>query len=87
MSRGGRGGRGGRGRFGGRGSVTQDLIRDNLEDLGIEGAHGIYGSLYAFQQDSRLPPVLYPIIDIPAPNSLSDSDRYLIQKSFHLINR
>ncbi len=32
--RGGRGGRGGR--FGGRGNATQDLIRDNMEDLGID---------------------------------------------------
>lgn len=55
MSRGGRGG----GRFGrGGGSVAQDLIRDNLEDLGLDS--------YQNHEDSG-PPPLYPFLDPPLP--------------------
>ena len=55
----GRGGRGGRGR-GGRSSVTQELIRDNMEDLGIEGNN--------YQvMDDRNPPELYPVLNLPYP--------------------
>lgn len=74
MSRGsgGRGGRGGgRGRFSGRGSVTQDLIRDNLEDLGLDAFHHV---------DDRNPQPLFPMVPIPVPVDISSSDRYLITK-------
>lgn len=57
----GRGGRG-RGRFGrGQPSVAQDLIRDNLEDLGVDSFNGIG------EDTIQIPPVLYPSITLPAP--------------------
>lgn len=64
----GRGGRGGRGR-GGRSSVTQELIRDNMEDLGIEAK-----DLATTQvMDDRIPPELYPVlISLPCPVFPSD---------------
>ena len=55
----GRGGRGGRGR-GGRSSVTQELIRDNMEDLGFDSNN--YQAM-----DDRNPPELYPVIRLPCP--------------------
>jgi hypothetical protein len=73
-----RGRGGGRGRFGGRGSVTQDLIRDNLEDLGID----------AFQMmENRIPPPLYPPVELPMPIPLTDEDNYLISKNRELTSR
>ena len=58
-----RGGRGrGRGGRGGRGSVTQDLLRDNLEDLGLE----YQGSLL----DNK-PPPLYPPISLQPPQPVT----------------
>mmetsp|Transcript_8649 Transcript_8649/g.12899 ORF Transcript_8649/g.12899 Transcript_8649/m.12899 type:complete len:250 (+) Transcript_8649:15-764(+) len=82
---GGRGGRG-RGRFGrGGGGASQDLIRDNLEDLGLE-----YGDIFKKNEnnlDSSLGGdpasyTLYPTIDmVPPPNvqTLSEKQIYLIQ--------
>jgi len=77
--RGGRGGRS-RGRFSGRGSAAQDLIRDNLEDLGIEGT-------YQSQHDFRIPPPLYPTIEIPAPTALNEISMFYVQKSYDLAKR
>lgn len=67
-----RGGRGRGGRFGGRGSVTQDLIRDNMEDLGIDAFHVI---------DDRSPPQAYPAIPIPIPVPLTKEEAFCVQKS------
>jgi hypothetical protein len=64
-------GRGRGGRFGGRGSITQDLIRDNMEDLGMDLNNTF---------DDRIPPPLYPPIEIPAPSTLSEEDVYCVQK-------
>jgi hypothetical protein len=71
-----RGGRG-RGRFGGRGSATQDIIRDNLEDLGID----------AFQRVEETVPPLYPSIPIPAPSALSADDVFQIKKMREVSHR
>jgi hypothetical protein len=74
-----RGGRG-RGRFGGRGgsgSATQDIIRDNLEDLGID----------AFQRMEEIVPPLYPPIPIPAPSAMFADDLYQIQKMREISSR
>lgn len=75
--RGGRGGRGGR--FGrGGGSATHDLIRDNLEDLGIDG----------FQHtDDRVPPPLFPPVDLPLPQIPNQFDLFSIQKNRDLSKR
>lgn len=67
-----RGGRGGKGGRGGRGGITQDLLRDNLEDLGIENP-------YKFSHDVK-PPVLYPPISLQAPCAVREKDLYYIQK-------
>jgi hypothetical protein len=77
MSRGGRGGRG-RGRFGGRGSLTQDLIRDNYEDLGMDSFQII---------DDKSPPLLYPPIDLPTPIPLTEEELYCVQKMRELSYR
>jgi hypothetical protein len=80
--RGGRGGRGGRwfGRGGG-GSVTHDLIRDNLEDLGID-------SYNQTGEDYRLPPPLYPSVELPFPTvPTKQSDLFGVEKSRELVHR
>ena len=69
MNRGGRTGRGGR--WFGRGSVTRDLIRDNLEDLGIENNH---------YYDDRLPPPLYPAVELPFPPVVLDLEWETFEK-------
>ena len=75
--RGGRGGRGRGGRFG-RQSVTQDLIRDNLEDLGED----------AFQIiDDRTPPPLYPPVPLVVPSSLSADEIFSVQKMREVTER
>ena len=83
MSRGGRGGRG-RGRYGGRSSVTQELIRDNIEDLGLE---------FTALDDRGGPPPLYPIaskslmeaiLNHPQPNN---EHRYAIEKTMEFSKR
>lgn len=77
---GGRGGRGGRwsGR-GGQGSVTHDLIRDNLEDLGIDS--------YQQLPDDRTPPPLYPSVELPYPTLPKQSDLYSIEKNREISHR
>jgi hypothetical protein len=60
----------GRGR-GGRGSVTQDIVRDNYEDLGLEAFHNV---------DDKVPPPLFPPLEVPVPLAISATDRYLITK-------
>lgn len=77
---GGRGGRGGRwGGRGGQGSVTHDLIRDNLEDLGIDSFQQI--------QDDRTPPPLYPSVELPYPILPKQSDVFAIEKNREVIHR
>lgn len=83
--RGGRGGRG-RGRYGGRSSVTQELIRDNIEDLGLE--------FTAFDDKDKVgPPPLYPIptaslvtamLHPPQPNN---DHKYAIEKTMEFSKR
>mmetsp|Transcript_20910 Transcript_20910/g.19052 ORF Transcript_20910/g.19052 Transcript_20910/m.19052 type:complete len:217 (+) Transcript_20910:25-675(+) len=79
--RGARGGRGGRGgRWAGRASVAQDLIRDNFEDLGLD----------SFQQgavDGRVPPPLYPVIDIPVPVESTLDELYCNKAYLNLLER
>lgn len=74
---GGRGGRGGRGGAGGR-SMTQDLIRDNMEDLGLDSFQLV---------DDRIPPPLYPDTHIPVPNPLTDEDSFAVQKMREISHR
>ena len=78
-----RGGRG-RGRYGGRSSVTQELIRDNIEDLGLE---------FTALDDRGGPPPLYPIaskslmeaiLNHPQPNN---EHRYAIEKTMEFSKR
>eukprot|EP01041_Mallomonas_annulata_P005283 gene5283-10573_t len=74
-----RGGRGGGrgGRFG-RGSVTQDLVRDNMEDLGLDQR----------QMMSELgPPPLYPPISMQGPCRLSEDDLFCVQKMRDITHR
>ena len=77
--RGGGRGRGGRWGRGGQPSVTHDLIRDNLEDLGID----------SFQQipDDRTPPPLYPSIELPYPILPKEADLFAIEKSRTVVQR
>jgi hypothetical protein len=73
----GRGGRGGRGgRWGGRGggSVTHDLIRDNMEDLGMD-------SFQQVQEDMRTPPPLFPPVELPEPIQPDSDSSLLIRKT------
>ena len=74
---GGRGGRGGRGGSAGR-SMTQDLIRDNMEDLGLDSFQLV---------DDRIPPPLYPDTQIPVPNPLKDEDLFAVQKMREISHR
>ena len=74
---GGRGGRGGRGGSAGR-SMTQDLIRDNMEDLGLDSFQVV---------DDRIPPPLYPDTHIPVPNPLSEEDTFAVQKMREISHR
>lgn len=76
MSRGGRG-RGRGGKRGGGPNLTQDLLRDNMEDLGID-------SFQSFNESN--PPPLYPPISIPF-TSVNDSSFYPIQKFREITNR
>lgn len=79
----GRGGRGGRGgRWGGRGggSVTQDLIRDNLEDLGMDSFQQVH-------EDMRTPPPLYPPIELPDVTPTDKASSLLIGKGEVLASR
>ncbi len=74
MSRfGGRGGRG-RGRWWSRGGANSDLIRDNLEDLGLEQWN-----------DDRNPPVLYPpLVNAGVPPILAEEDQVLVRKAIEI---
>ena len=75
----GRGGRGGRGgRWGGRASVTHDLIRDNLEDLGIDSFN---------HQEDRSPPPLYPFVDLSVPELGDTTSLYGVRKQDELVTR
>ncbi len=71
MSRGGRGGgRGGRGGGGPKG-VTMDLIRDNMDDLGLD----------AFQpMENSGPPPLYPQMELAHPPQPKTEDIFSILK-------
>lgn len=76
----GRGGRGGRGgRWGGRITATKELIRDNLEDLGIDQ--------YQTQFDERQPPPLQPSIELPVSVPLTEDETIVIGLHNKLIER
>lgn len=75
MSRG--GGRGGRGgRFGGRGGPSSDLIRENIEDVGLD-----FAGFSSFNHDESNPPPVFPPIEVGAPLPLQQGDLYLINAS------
>jgi hypothetical protein len=75
--RGGRGGRGGRWFGRGNGSVTHDLIRDNLEDLGMDH----------FQPEDKTPPPLYPSVELPFPILPRQGDLVHIEKNREIVHR
>lgn len=75
--RGGRG-RGGRGGRGGAVSVTQDLVRDNLEDLGIDQRQIVDGSK---------PIPLFPNIAMQGPSKLTEDDIFCVLKMREITNR
>jgi hypothetical protein len=58
--------------------MTQDLIRDNMEDLGLDSFQVV---------DDRIPPPLYPDIQIPVPNALSEEDKFAVQKMREISHR
>lgn len=75
--RGGRGGRGG-GRFG-KVSVTQDLVRDNMEDLGMDQRQ--------LMVDMTKPLPLYPPISMQGPTKLNEEDQFSVQKMREITQR
>lgn len=83
--RGGRGGRG-RGRYGGRSSVTQELLRDNIEDLGLE---------FTALDERGGPPPLYPpalpnsslLLAISHPPQPNNEHKYAIEKTIEYTKR
>ena len=76
----GRGGRGG-GRGGAGGRAVRDLMKDHLDDMGVS-APGVSadGSSGMSLHSDRLPPALYPQIDIPTPASISTDEMFCVQK-------
>lgn len=68
----------GRGGRGGRGSITQDLLRDNLEDLGFDN--------YSHYSEN-IPPQLYPSISLHPPLVISDLDLINILKMREITKR
>ena len=76
--RGGRGGGRGGGRFG-KVSVTQDLVRDNLEDLGMDQRQ--------VMADMTKPVPLYPAISMQGPTKLDDEDLFCVQKMREITQR
>mmetsp|Transcript_17374 Transcript_17374/g.17461 ORF Transcript_17374/g.17461 Transcript_17374/m.17461 type:complete len:217 (+) Transcript_17374:210-860(+) len=72
-----RGGRGG-GRFG-KVSLTQDLVRDNMEDLGIDQRQ--------LMADLNRPPDLFPPMSMQAPSRLSDEEQFCVQKMRDITTR
>ena len=73
-----RGGRGGRGGRFGRGSTTQDLVRDNMEDLGLDQRQMF---------SSSKPPPLYPPMAMGAPAKITDDERYSVNKMREISHR
>lgn len=73
---GGRGGRGGR--WFGKPSMTHDLIRDNLEDLGLDQYAAV---------DDKKPPELYPATKLPGIPPLFDDDVSTTHKTMYLLHR
>ena len=71
----GRGGRGGRGR--GR-SITQDLVRDNLDDLGLQISSG---------DDNNEPQKNFPHISISTPVHPAGERVFLIEKCRDIVYR
>lgn len=71
----GRGGRGGRGR--GR-SITQDLVRDNLDDLGLQTTSG---------DDSNEPQKNFPHVSISTPVHPAGERVFLIEKCRDILYR
>ena len=58
--------------------MTQDLIRDNMEDLGLDSFQTV---------DDRIPPPLYPDTNIPVPCSLTEEDSFAVQKMREIAHR
>jgi hypothetical protein len=73
---GGRGGRG-RGRWFGKPSLAHDLIRDNLEDLGLDHNAAV---------DDKRPPELYPPMELPLIPELLKEDIMVTHKSMYLLS-
>ena len=74
-------GRGRGGRFGGRGGLAQELIRDNLEDLGLDYSDAI-GT--CSNNDFSARNELYPSIDLVHPkdvDTLSEKQMYIIHQN------
>ena len=69
----------GRGGRGGRGNVATDLLKDNLDDLGID--------IYSFRGSNTAPAPLFPPISIKQCGKISDEDLYAIQKMRELTQR
>lgn len=59
--------------------MTQDLLRDNLEDMGMD--------LYSGGVMDNMPPPLYPQISLQPPLALSDDDIAQVKKLRELANR
>jgi hypothetical protein len=59
--------------------MTQDLLRDNLEDMGMDMYHG--------NLMDNLPPPLYPQISLQPPQALSDEDKEKVAKMREISNR
>lgn len=55
----------------GNNSASQDLIRDNLEDLGLDH----------FGDEDRLPPQLYPAVTLPVSEHPNEDLLYTIQRN------
>ena len=79
MHKGGRG-RGGRGAAG---RATMDLIRDNMDDIGIERSYNPgsnYNPMASLNRGDKFPPALYPQMNLVAPNPLTSDEMYCVQK-------
>lgn len=60
--------------------MAYELIRDNLEDLGIE-------STYQGHDTDRSPPPLYPRISLPPPISSSSEDLQALYRMREFMKR
>jgi len=60
--------------------MAHELIRDNLEDLGLESFHQGHDM-------DRSPPPLYPRISLPPPISSSSEDLQALYRMRDFMNR